>query len=501
MYFFTSETLNSMRVSMVNNRKKWMLLIVLCAQFLPAGADTRIRPQPDNPFYWQVFGEPRVLIGGSVDDNLFQLPDLEQHLDAIAAAGGNYIRNTMSERPDKGFEIYPYNRLDNGQYDLTKWNEAYWLRFDNLIKWTAERHIVVQIELWDRFDYTDKISRLSHGWLDKMLKLFWQPRGWWELSPYNPGNNVNYTFDESRLAGSYIKHPNRNEQPFFRTVPELDNNSILLKHQIARVDKILSYTLQYGHVLYCIDNETSGDPAWSAFWAEYIRQRAKTAGVEVQITEMWDDWEVLSDQHKTTYDQPDLYSFVDISQNNTQKGEAHWKGLMSVRDYLSDNPRPMNNVKIYGSKTSRYGTRQDAIERFWRNILGGAATARFHRPDSGLGLSDISKTQLKSMKLYLAAVDQLHMQPDKQYERLSERHENEAYLAYEQGRQYAVYFPQGGEVALDTGREDIGYRLLWLDIGSSEWSDEGLLEAGRNIQLETPGSGHWLALLRAHNIE
>jgi len=484
---------------MVIHRKKWGFLIVLFAQYLTAAADTRISPHSENPFYWQVFGGPRVLIGGSADDNLFQLPDLERHLDELVAAGGNYIRNTMSDRPDKGFEIYPYKRFNNGQYDLTKWNEAYWSRFYNLIKWTAERNIVVQIELWDRFDFTDKYSRQSRDWLDKILKLFWQPRGWWELSPYNPLNNVNYTFDKSRLAESYIKHPNSNEQPFFRTVPVLDNNSILLEHQIARVDKILSYTLQYDHVLYCIDNETSGDSAWSAFWAEYIRQRAKAAGVKVQVTEMWDDWKVLSEQHKTTYDQPDLYSYVDISQNNHQKGEAHWKGLMSVRDYLSDSPRPINNVKIYGAKGARYGTRQDAIERFWRNILGGAATARFHRPDGGLGLSDIGKTQLKSMRLYLAAVDQLHMQPDKHYERLSERHENEAYLAYEQDRQYAVYFPQGGEVELDTGQEDILYRLRWLDIGSSEWLDDSLLTAGRKFQLEAPGSGHWLALLIAHS--
>ena len=30
---------------------------------------------------------------------------------------------------------------------------------------------------------------------------------------------------------------------------------------------------------------------------------------------------------------------------------------------------------------------RDGLERWWRHVIGGAAAARFHRPDSGLGLS------------------------------------------------------------------------------------------------------------------
>jgi len=92
-------------------------------------------------------------------------------------------------------------------------------------------------------------------------------------------------------------------------------------------------------------------------------------------------------------------------------------------------------------------------------------------------------------------VDQLRLQPGKRHEQLSGRDENEAYLAFEQGCQYAVYFPHGGIVELDPGREDVRDGLQWLEISSSGWSDEGLPEAGRYIQLETPGSGPWLALL------
>ncbi|MCJ7478619.1 MAG: hypothetical protein MUP63_00380, partial [Candidatus Nanohaloarchaeota archaeon QJJ-7] len=60
-----------------------------------------------NRFYWEVEGEPTLLLGGSDDDNLFQWPEdrLEEHLNELVKAGGNYVRNTMSDRPENGFEV------------------------------------------------------------------------------------------------------------------------------------------------------------------------------------------------------------------------------------------------------------------------------------------------------------------------------------------------------------------------------------------------------------
>ena len=132
----------------------------------------RIQPWSKNPRYWQYKGQPVLLLGGSKDDNLFQIPDLKEHLDEIRAAGGNYIRNTMSDRRDKGFEVYPFFQRPDGKFDLEQWNDEYWRRFENLLRWTAERDIIVQIEVWDRFDYSTKN---------------------WPPHPYNPKNNVNYS--------------------------------------------------------------------------------------------------------------------------------------------------------------------------------------------------------------------------------------------------------------------------------------------------------------------
>jgi len=438
-----------------------------------------IRPYDKNPWYWQYKGRPIVLLGGSKDDNLFQLPDLKEHLDQIKRAGGNYIRNTMSDRKDKGFEVYPFKQLANGKYDLNQWNEEYWTRFENMLKWTYERDIIVQIELWDRFDYSD--HRGYNNWL---------------RHPYNPKNNINYTFEETGLKPTYKRHPGTNEQPFFFTVPAEQNNRVLLKYQVARVDKMLSYSLKYPHVLYCIDNETSGSPEWAKFWALHIKKRAAELGVEAQVTEMWDDWNPLGRQHRNTYDHPEIYSFVDVSQNNHNRGQRHWDNLQKVRKYLSKQPRPVNCVKIYGADTGRFGRTRDGEERFWRNIIGGTASVRFHRPPSGLGLSERAQHHIRSMRMLLAELDIFKCQPDAASRLLADREPNEAYLTYEPNRQYAVYFPDGGEVRLDLRNAQGSYSVKWLDVMRSCWSERSIVGGGRYVRLAAPGRGHWVALIK-----
>jgi hypothetical protein len=290
-------------------KSSWVIIAVLT---LFAGCktttDSRIQPWTENPWYWQFKGEPVMLLGAGSDDNLFQWPAefLIPHLDSMKMAGANYVRNTMSDRQDKGFEQYPFLQLDDGKYDLNQWNNEYWQRFDNFLKETRKRDIVVQVEVWDRFDYS---------------------RDNWTPHPYNPKNNINYSFEESGLDSVYPGHPAGNQQPFFFTTPEQQNNEVVFKYQLKAVDKMLSYALNYDHVLYCMDNETSAEEAWAVFWAEHIPDKAGEKGKEVCVTEMWDNWDLKSDHHKRTFDHPECYAFCDVSQNNQQKGQVHWGNL------------------------------------------------------------------------------------------------------------------------------------------------------------------------------
>mgnify|MGYP000873211326 CR=1 FL=1 len=450
------------------------LALVLAALLTAHAADdsNRIQPWSKNPRYWQYRGQPVLLLGGSKDDNLFQIPDLREHLDEIRAAGGNYIRNTMSDRNDKGFEVYPFFQRPDGKFDLERWNEEYWRRFENLLRWTAEREIIVQIEVWDRFDYSTKN---------------------WEPHPYNPKNNVNYTYEQSGFAEHYPEHPGQNRQPFFLTTPGQRHNTVVLKYQQRFVEKMLAHSLKYDHVLYCMDNETSAEEAWGAYWAAFIRERASQAGRKVCLTEMWDAWDLKADEHKRTFDHPERYDFCDVSQNNQKRGQEHWDNFQWVRARIAAHPRPLNTVKTYGADGGRFGNNRDGLERFWRHVIGGAASARFHRPDSGLGLSAPAVASLRAARKLESLIKLWEVEPANQL--LRNREPNEAYLAAKPGRAYALYFTHGGSVGLDLTDAKGPFEVRWIDIATGEWAGRETVEGGAVVTLTAPAEGHWVAAM------
>lgn len=436
-----------------------------------------IRPYAKNPFYWQMNGEPVLLIGGSVEDNLYQIPNIEEHLDLLASVGGNYVRCTMSCR-DEGDAWWFERDSKTGLYDLSEPGAEHWARFKRFVKLTAERGIVAQFEMWDRFDFA---------------------RDCWEENPYNPKNNVNYTAEESGLAEAYSQHPGRKENPFFRSVPALENNALILGFQHRQVDQMLSITLKYGHFLYCMDNETNESPEWGQYWSNYIKAKAKDAGVTVMTTEMWDAHNLLADEHKATFDHPEIYDFVDVSQNNHQVGKVHWENPQAVRKYIVDSGhiRPINSVKIYGANTGRYGATRDAQERFWRNILGGLASSRFHRPPAGLGLNEIAQAHIQSMRMALEYHDIFNSEPH--LDLIGDRSANEAYCSANPGVSYLVFFPDGGNVALDvSAAQGKALQVRWLDIGNCMWTGDVITEMSEDdqIRLVTPDEeGYWAAVV------
>ncbi len=458
--------------------KKQVLIQILLLPFLliscSSSKDNRIQPWAENPWYWQYKGEPVMLLGASSDDNLFQWPAemLIPHLDSMKSAGANYVRNTMSDRQDRGFELYPFAKNENGKYNLETLNEDYYNRFDFFLQETAKRDIIVQIEIWDRFDYA---------------------RENWPNHPYNPKNNVNYTSEESGLDLEYPDHPGQNKQPFFFSTPEQRNNQLLLDYQKIRVEKILEISFNYDHVLYCMDNETSAEEEWATYWAGFVLGKAKDVDKDICVTEMWDNWDLKTEHHKRTFDHPERYVFCDVSQNNQQKGQVHWDNFQWVKNYLSTNPRPMNTVKTYGADGGRHGNTKDALERWWRHVLGGAASARFHRPPSGLGLSELSMNSVKVAREIEEVEKFWNLEPANIL--LSDREENEAFLASKTGETHVLFFTDGGEVGLDLNDFEKEFQLKWYDIRAGRLHSENKIKGGNVVQIKAPGNLEWLAVI------
>jgi hypothetical protein len=295
-------------------------------------------------------------------------------------------------------------------------------------------------------------------------------------------------------------HPGQCENAFFHSVPQIENNLGVLRAQQLQIDTMLAISLQYGNVLYCMDNETNDAPEWGSYWAKYLQAAAAKADTRVECTEMWDDWDLLGAEHAATIDQPELYSFVDISQNNHQPPDHHWANPQEVRKKIaaSGHIRPMNSVKIYGANSGEYGSTRDAQERFWRNIFGGLASSRFHRPPTGLGLSEIAQTHIRSMRLLTDQMDIFVAEPHNDL--LQNRSWNEAYCAAVPGAEYAIFFPDGGDVLLDVSAyngESVSVR--WIDIRRSSWMGEATAVTKHNqrVRLVTPAEeGYWAVLVR-----
>ena len=466
----------------VSNLLGWAMAELLLNQ--AAIPDTRMReqnriqPYLKNSAYWQYKGKPVLLLGGSKTDHIFLAEDLDNHLDEILLAGGNYVRNTMSQR--EGVELKPHKRLEDGTFYLDKWNDDYWKRFADCLKWCQERNIIIQIEVWDRFDFSQE-----H----------------WEISPWRPINNVNYTTTQSGLANQYPIHPWRDKQPFFHSIAGMRDYKkpldLVRKYQEKFVDKMLSYSLGYDNVLYCMNNETSTPPQWGLYWMNYIRHRAAEKNLKVCVTDMFDDvWKPhTSAKLKQAFNRPQEYDFIDISQVNSRSfNQDQWTNLEWIFINAQNHLRPLNNTKIYsdGQTTWGSGTPKDGVERFWRDIIAGSASCRFHRPVGGIGLNDVAKACIQAarkieseVKLWDVAARQ---------DLLSQREADEAYLAANPGKQYILFFTDGGQVKLDL-RGKGTFKLHWVNISTGKWAGESQLTAGGKITISAPGQGPWAAAI------
>lgn len=437
-----------------------------------------IKPYVGNLKYWQYRGEPVLLLGGSNNDNLFQSSDIEEQLDLLQSVGGNFIRNTMDSGDSAN--VWPFFRREDGKYDLDKWGEDYWSKFENLLRLSNERNIIVQIEVWDRFDYS----------MDS-----------WNLNPFNSVNNVNYSAEECGMEIEYPKHPSSDLQPFFHSIKGMPKYlpalELVKKYQEKFVDKMLSYSLKYGNVLYCMNNETSTPPEWGLYWIEYIRNKAGEK--QIYTTDMFDKFYKPNSCEvcKQAIQNPDAYLFLDVSQINSRNmGQAHWDTLQwIVNERDKYQLRPINCVKTYGGNNSTWGSgsNEDGVERFCRDIIGGCAAVRHHRPTYGNGLNEKAQATIKSLRKVESLVKMWKVEPH--MELLSDNEDNEAYLTASEGDKYVLLFPTGGSVKIDLSKYNKIFTGKWVNIKTGEWENQFSVSGGVDAEISTPDSDGWFAVL------
>ena len=473
------------------------LIIVIIAGFSCRTAPMVDRLDPiriygENPFYWEYKGEPVLLVGGSREDNLFNHPEgLETHLELLTSIGGNYIRNTMSSRNPGN--PWAFKKLDNGLYDLDQWNDEYWERFHNLVSMSVKRDIIIQVEIWDPWDYYKSEESLGHG----------SGNVGWESNPFNPALNINYTSEETGLNTEITTYPagSPSDHLFFHTPPGLKNIPVVREYQEKFVGKILSITLDYPNILYCMNNETGEHPEWGVYWANYIREVAESQGREVYLADMRYSTNLQTADHRQLLHDTTNFDFFEVSQNNNKvNDQLHYDRLQEIREEILDNPKPLNNIKIYGGEPAWTTSAEEGTRRFWRNVFGGSASVRFHRegPSShyfGIGLSELAQTHIRSMRMFADRFDIFTAVPANNL--LSEREPNEAYCLAAEGSHYALYFPDGGDVMVDLSSLPGETELYWINITESVWLENQPLNGGGKVSITTPSKGQWAAVIQA----
>lgn len=437
-----------------------------------------IKPAADHPRYWEYGGSPVVLIGGTEDDNLFQWPEpeLQNQLYRLASLGGNFVRNTMSDRNSDN--IYAFVDAGSG-YDLTQFNSTYFDKLDTFLMETSNRDIIVSLELWDPWDLDSDD---------------------WDAHPWNPANNVNYSASNTTLETTWDPTPLQDPNPFFRTVPSMNDDSTVLQYQEAFIQRVLNVALQYDNVIYIIHNERRVAVDWANYWAQFVHDTAANAGKGVYVADMNDDSSHGSVQ--TTLEH-NWFDFADVSQHSEVDGENHYELVADSWDQLSTDPVPLNSVKLYDCK-------DEGAARLWRCIFAGQAAARYHRgPDLsckwGLGLNPRARAHIESLRIITDRIDVSNADPHPVVNHLlSNRDTDEVYMMADPGRIYGLYFPESGSVNLDVSDVNGDVQIEWRNIEAREWHSTEVLP-GSEIRVETPyhgtlvrkalHSGHWAALI------
>ncbi|MDA3833589.1 MAG: hypothetical protein PF495_09345 [Spirochaetales bacterium] len=465
----------------------------------------------DSSLYWNYNGETTLLLGAfnhghnpfidgsELDTSLVDdMDEIICQIREMVDAGGNTLRCVLDPGSAAYAGIEAYKRDGDGLYDLTQPAGPYWDRLQAFIAEAEKWDVIVELEIWDRFDW--------HG-------------NNWLSSPFNPVNNANYNEKESGLDDSYQRHTIYRKHPMAKGVP---GNPVYMSapgsrkaqydtvrhYQEIYIKKVLSCTFPFRNVIYNMNNETSEHYSWAEYWLRFVRAEAEQSDISVVCTNMLDDAFNVPDSKNVDYQlaHPEIYDYLDVSQVNSRlRDELHWDKIIWLSEQARSRGFLLHMTKLYGSderlegpwKGWKPGDTDNAIEEWWRSLIAGVAGVRFHRPTAGIGLCDISKACIRATRKVEEKVRFWDVMP--RQDLLSERQEDEAYLAANPGEAYILYFTQkgGGSVVLNLEEvEGQDYELTWININSGDRGPDALVSGGGRVLIHRPDdSAHWVAII------
>jgi hypothetical protein len=425
---------------------------------------------PDNPHYFLFRGKPAVLIGstehyGAVLNGDF---DYVRYLDVLAKDGLNLTRtfsgtyreipgsfgiadNTLS--PARNFAC-PWARGDGDQFDLTKYDDAYFARLKDFVKKAGERGVVVEYVLFCTL-YNDQL---------------------WDINPMNPKNHTTDIGQVPRREVFTLKHPK------------------LLAAQEAFVRKAVAELNGFDNVYFEICNE----PYFEGVSDEWqARVAAVIAGAEKGL--------------------PNRHLVAQNIANDKKKVEKLTPGVSILNFHYATPPETVgmnysHDVVLSDDETGFNG-KEDVHYRTegWDFVMaGGAAYDNLDysftpgHPDGTLadyqspgGGSPALRRSLGALRRFAEDLDLVHMKPmngvvvggkasvglarGKAADSVRAGHVTTRVLA-NAGAAYAVYVRGGQSVELSLELPKGSYRVEWVDTKSGDVAKGETIEHGGGVR-------------------
>ncbi len=266
---------------------KTLPLVVLTAAMLGASVTPSAlaaEPQPGLRLeqagtaraYFTWHGQPLLSFGG-ISDFLFYAGqdayDYKLWADWAAAHGMNHVRAypPLSWKHIEAFitenggsvdnALFPYEETEPGsrQFDLTKFNEAYWTRFREQCEYLEQKGIIIHLLMWNGWQLRAPDSKGGNANEIDWLGHF-----------FNPDHNVN-AFTDS-LGGDL-----KNRYRIYESVA--DGNAELAAATTAWFEKLAEVTSGLGNVYFDLVHEMAehqGDWGKAQQWIEHMAKASES---------------------------------------------------------------------------------------------------------------------------------------------------------------------------------------------------------------------------------
>jgi len=451
-------------------------IAALCIAWVssPVAAAGLLRVHPDNRRYFTDDSGKAIYLAGhqwfnDVQHNAWNVPvkvDWDRYLDFMQERKMNYLRNWIvwsvgDPKAGRPSPLMPFKRTGPGKaldgrpkFDLHQFDPAYFERLRGQVAAVAKRRVYISIMLFDVYGFMGRDGTY--------------PNSLWAGNVFHGPNNADGLDTDENGDGHGLEF-------FFTSRPQV------LEIQRAYAKKVIDTVNEFDNIFFEIVNELQAKH-WQYEMIRLIKEYEATkpkqhlAYMSPGGRDRMGRWSRLPKQDILT-SQADLYS-VTRGWNKDYRGdppaEPGNKPAFMDMDHVAaqgDGDNEWNNNPSTPWKLLTRGYHQCMYDHdYWRPTANRASWEATRR--------SIGRTVQCANRMDLV---RMHPRGDLSSTR---------YCLANPGREYLVYAPDGGEVAVDLSAAKGELHVQWIDPDNGRLIDAGKMQGGERQQFIAPFEGH-----------